>query len=97
MNINLSETSAGGLVQVSGEIRYYDTEHYDNGKLTGDIIQTIPLTAQSIRLERNKPVTIHLPRDILFVIELSTEQKMLNPALKVIPAAYKPLADKGRD
>lgn len=94
MNINLSKTSAGALVQVRGEIRYYDTEHYDNGKLTGDILQTILLTAQSIRLERNKPVTIPLPRDTLFVIELSTEQKMLNPALMVIPAAYKPAVYK---
>lgn len=87
MNINVTETSSGALVHVSGEIRYYGAEHYDNGQLTGDIIQTIYLPAQTVRLARDKPVTVSLPRYTVFVIELSTEQKMLNSALKVIPAA----------
>ncbi|EPF0316209.1 hypothetical protein ACSN7O_003569 [Enterobacter chuandaensis] len=83
MAIDVTGTSPGSLACVSGEIRYYGTEHYVNGRLAGDIIETIPLPRQSFRLEKNQPVIVTLPRDTVFVIELSTEQKMLNPALKV--------------
>lgn len=83
MAIDVTETSSGSLASVSGEIRYYDTEHYVNGRLNGDIIETIPLPRQSFRLEENQPVIVTLPRDTVFIIELSTEQKMLSPALKV--------------
>lgn len=87
MNIALTDIPPDQKADISGEIRYYGTERYNNGRLVGDIIQTIPIPVHSVRLVRNKPVTLILPRDIIFIIELSTEQKMLNSALAVSPGA----------
>lgn len=87
INIALTDIPADQKADISGEIQCYGTERYNNGRLVGDIIQTIPIPAHSVRLERNKPITVILPRDIFFIIELSTERKMLNPSLAVSPGA----------
>lgn len=71
MYIDLVEDKTGYNAEISGEINYYDTQHYVNGVLTGDVIKSVPVPLRKISLSVGKPVSLELPRGIRFSAQLS--------------------------
>lgn len=82
MYISLSEGRVARTAQVSGEINYYATERYENGRLVGDSVLRIPVPLQTVQLTPEHPVSLRLPRDIVLRMELSDKENILNPALR---------------
>lgn len=71
MYIDLVNDKTGYNAEISGEINYYDTQHYVNGVLTGDVIKSVPVPLRKISLSVGKPVSLVPPRSIRFSAQLS--------------------------
>jgi len=74
MYIDLSPGTIKRTAEVSGEINYYDHERYENARLVGDSVKTIPFAHQTVSLTLNKPVSIVLPQHIHYSIMLTDSQ-----------------------
>jgi len=74
MYIDLSSGTVKRTAEISGEINYYDHERYENARLVGDSVKTIPFAQQTVPLTLNKPVLIELPQHIHYSIMLTDRQ-----------------------
>lgn len=74
MYIDLSPGTVSRTAEISGEINYYDYERYENARLVGDSVKTIPIAQQTVSLKLNKPVSIELPQHIHYSIMLTDSQ-----------------------
>jgi hypothetical protein len=73
MYIDLVKGKAGYTAEISGDINYYDTQRYVNGKLVGDVIKSVPIPLKTVTLGDQKTLSVELPRGIRFTAQLSED------------------------
>ncbi|QZY97620.1 hypothetical protein [Pantoea dispersa] len=71
--IDLVENNGGYKAEISGVINYYDTQRYVNGKLVGDVIESVPVPPVTVQLNSEKSVNIELPRGIRFTAQITDD------------------------
>lgn len=71
--IDLVENHGGYKAEISGVINYYDTQRYVNGKLIGDVIESVPVPPVAVQLNSEKSVNIELPRGIRFTAQITDD------------------------
>lgn len=76
MYIELMKVNTGYVAEISGDINYYDTVHYVDEKLVGDVIKSVSIPLKIVTLKDQKPVSIELPRGIKFFVKLSEDTFM---------------------
>lgn len=71
--IDLVKNNEGYKAEISGEINYYDSQRYVNGKLVGDVIESVPVPPVAVQLNSEKSVNIELPRGIRFTAQITDD------------------------